>query len=358
MRSPEALFEVRKRSIGFNGTASGSSTTPRIPFSNASDKNVLNATPPIGNRLSPRQIVASLASPSRPFVARQTTPTMPSVAQGGGSVFQHAPTRAVSSSDVDQGPIAQLHPAIRAQYAALLQKKSSEGREPQNVPQARLSSPNQQSTMGLSTLSQPLSTPTPGHIPTVSSDVTQSKVDSRTPSTSGIPDQKPAILMASTRVPSIPPKQTYIPPPRPWETLRKTQPPVQLAQPPPSQYPLSSTATPAAAIPAAFPSPSPSTSTTVPGPFAYDGPGNSRHMASPGLQPSNVSGPLWHEFPQTVPNSNSLGQNSYGQFPYRTHHQSPSHRDYQQLQSNLPQQQYSNQGQPDQQSQGWLPRDL
>ncbi|KAI0384636.1 hypothetical protein F5Y04DRAFT_247438 [Hypomontagnella monticulosa] len=277
MRSPEALFEIRNRSIGFSGASSSSSTAPRIPFSNASNRDAPN-TPSAGSYSSPRQTVASLAATPSPFFAHQATPTAAPIMPGGGSVFQQTSTRAVSSSDVDQGPIAQLHPAIRAQYAAMLQKRGPEIHDPQNATQTRLATPNQLPIIGLPGPLQPPSTPVPGSAPVLKSDFTQPQVDSRTP-TSATSDQKPSTSTASsTRAPSVP-KQTYIPPPRPWETLRKTQTPVQVVQQPPSPYPLPSDAAPAAAIPTA--------SSTVPGPFVYNGAGNPRHVASPGLQPSN-----------------------------------------------------------------------
>lgn len=176
------------------------------------------------------------------------------------------------------------------------------------------------------------------------------------------------------------PKQTYIPPPRPWEALRKTPqtgttpspittgmratPPVAAPTTPVNYTPLPA-GTP---ISTSGPFMNPPSGVTTPDasndlfPYLSDAPGSSFYPSNPGsptaapaqeqapnplltygtglprqppnqgIQPRNVSGPSWQKYPQTVPNSdNSLRPHQLNQPPYHpyqtyTQNQPPSNQ--------------------------------
>ncbi|KAI0882653.1 uncharacterized protein GGS22DRAFT_169996 [Annulohypoxylon maeteangense] len=286
MRSPEALFDIRRRSTGFATSTPSLSPAPRIPFSNGSEnKETHNPVLQSGHHDPSRQAapLPYSASPN-PF----TTPkTSSPITDDSNQQLIYAP----NASDSNQEPIAQLHPAIRAQYAAMLQRSSLEVHLPQSQqtpPEDRPAAPNQQSAPDFSTYSQPPANLT--HMP-VPSD-TQSITDSRIPSHSTLDNKVPSLTNSSSTAMTYAPKQTYIPPPRPWEAIRKTQVTAQPNPQPPNPYSALDAVAPAVPDPPPF--------LNAPGPFMNDGFGNPRHMADPGLQPSNRQSSQSREFVQTL----------------------------------------------------------
>ncbi|KAI1410039.1 hypothetical protein F5Y13DRAFT_168862 [Hypoxylon sp. FL1857] len=252
MRSPEALFDMRRRSTGFSvGTTSLSSTL--IPFGNGiSNKDAPSPSPHIGHYGSPHQAAALPHSASSPYAAQNASPQMAPTVAG------RRPSGAANLSDLNSGHFEQLHPAIRAQYAAVLQARNAEVRSRQNFVKADPAVSDQQPTLMAST------SQTPSDLTPVSS-----STDALTPSISAANQMKTVNVT----------KQTYIPPPRPWEMLRRTQVVYPTAQQSPISYSPSGTPTSGVAVPETIPN--------SPGPFMHDAPGNSRHIASPGLEPSN-----------------------------------------------------------------------
>lgn len=291
MRSPEALFDIRRRSAGFNTGASSLSSTPRIPFSNGSSSSY-----DLNHRASPS---SSYVSPSSFSTVQRTRPSVSSVAPYGQQESQPASMNCANPLDLDQGSVAQLHPAIRAHYAAMLQRTNAEVHTHQPNTGARVASPNQHTTSAAPPSSADPHAASNLHTastPPVNPEFPQRVENNRTsPATM---DQKlPASTTSNSSAKSTPVlRQTYIPPPRPWETLRKMQTPVHPVQQP---QPFNS--------PTLAPAP-PATMPTTSSPFVNGEPVYTRIAASPGLQPSNVSGPFWQKFPQTMPNSNSLTQ--------------------------------------------------
>lgn len=268
MRSPEALFDIRRRSTGFSTSTTSLSSTPRIPFSNGiSNKDAPISSLHISPYNQPRQAAAlpPSASPS-PFTAQKSTPQMsPAIASS-----DQPSIGAANSPDLNQGHFGQLHPAIRAQYAAVLQARNAEVHNHQNGVKAGQATPHQQPTSITSASPQMPSNLTPISTP----------VDTTTPSILATDQQLPLLTdyNSCTKAPNMA-KQTYIPPPRPWEMLRRPQVTSQITQQPPISYSPSGTTISAMTVPTVVPDGS--------GPFVNDESGQTRHIPSPGLEPSN-----------------------------------------------------------------------
>ncbi|KAI1135756.1 hypothetical protein F5Y05DRAFT_393162 [Hypoxylon sp. FL0543] len=266
MRSPEALFDIRRRSTGFSAGQASLSSTPQIPSSNGiSNKDVPSPSPHIGQHRTPRQIAAlPHATCPSPLEAQRPAPQMSPPIVGG---HRHS-MDATSLSDLSQGHFGQLHPAIRAQYAAALQARNAQVHSQHDAAQATLAAPNQQSTPKAPVPLQPPSNLTP--VSTLTDTPTQS-----VPAT----DQKlpPLTDTDSCLKTANPPKQTYVPPPRPWEMLGRTQVPLQNTHESPISYSHSGTTTSARSVPTTISDNGSS--------FVNDASG---HIASPGLEPSNL----------------------------------------------------------------------
>ncbi|KAI1389118.1 uncharacterized protein F4822DRAFT_429731 [Hypoxylon trugodes] len=270
MRSPEALFDIRNRSMGF-GAGSSSQHIPRNPFSNpASNKATPVLTSHLGSISSSRQAATSpsVASPS-PFSAG--APSTP-------PVNQHVMSRAASIPDVHQEPAAQLHPAIRAQYAAILQTRNTDNFQPNANEQA--TTPSQPSAFAtLASLPNHLD-PTTRPTQSPGLEFIQYRDNgSRSASVNDDKNSPPMARAGPTKVPFVPSKQTHIPAPRPWEAIRKPQNPVQSALQIPIQDAPPNGANEAAGNPTTIP--------YAPGSYMSNEYDDSRHMASPGPQPSN-----------------------------------------------------------------------
>ncbi|KAI1805121.1 hypothetical protein F4811DRAFT_517406 [Daldinia bambusicola] len=282
MRSPEALFEIRRRSSGFSSGTPGLSNARQIPFSSGNPRNGTPSPVPFtGNSSSiASSAVAPTSDSPTPFATQKATPPPTYIASNERPEAQQAPSRVADSSYFSEGPITQLHPAIRAQYAALLQSRNFETRNDQTVVQTYQAMSKQQLPSAPLPSSQAPSAPSPTIISSQNPDSSQLKVDSPSPSVAAVTGQKqpsPTNSNGSARTPIQPPRQTYIPPPRPWETLRKSQVPVQPQNS--STDHTFRTATPTIANLALTPNAS--------DPLMNGGSGTPRHIESPGPQPSN-----------------------------------------------------------------------
>ncbi|KAI1214297.1 uncharacterized protein F4807DRAFT_120920 [Annulohypoxylon truncatum] len=287
MRSPEALFDIRRRSTGFAMGTSGLGPAPRIPFSNGfENKDIPNPALHSAHHDPSRQ-AAALPHPASPGPLGAQK-AVPSVTDGRQQPSMFTP----SSSDPNQEPVAQLHPAIRAQYAAMLQRSSLEvhyrPQSQQNPAEDRLITQDKKPAPAVSASSQPFRNLTPTSVP---SD-TQFIADSRMPSLSTTDNKTSSLTNASSTTTSSAPKQTHIPAPRPWEALRKTQVTVQPNEQPSNPYSPSGVVVPAV--------PAPTTTPNAPGPSMDDGSGTLRHMTDPGLQPSNRQPSQPREIVQTL----------------------------------------------------------
>ncbi|KAI8960493.1 hypothetical protein F5Y11DRAFT_264908 [Daldinia sp. FL1419] len=281
MRSPEALFEIRRRSSGFSSGTPGLSSTRQVPFSNGVPNNgTLSPIPYMGNSSSAHSSVAlPISNPSTPSVTQKATfPAAQTTLHGRSEAYQASPR--VMDSYLSDEPVTQLHPAIRAQYAALLQTRNFETHNEQAAPQVQQAVPHQRAPPTPLPFTQATSSPSPTAFSASDLNSPQLKADAPSPPVVPIAGQKQPLSQnpdTPVKTPNLPPKQTYIPPPRPWEALRKLQVPVQ-PQYSPVEYSSRST-TPTTAVPAIAPN--------APGPLTNGGSGNPRHMENPGPQPSN-----------------------------------------------------------------------
>ncbi|KAI3323976.1 hypothetical protein HD806DRAFT_496114 [Xylariaceae sp. AK1471] len=278
LQTPDALFGIRRQSLGLNGTTPGLSSLPQQSVTGASTSANSIDTPlqpqaPITRHNSgapPPSVHTTPVSLSSPFGTHSAPPmgTPPSMAN------ERSNWRSSSISDsnhwddnMDAG--AALHPAIRAHYAAILQNR--------NV-KVENQSDNGAPTQPLAMI-PPLPTVTSSSRP-VSEYATQSKSATPVPPpsipvTSNISQNTVGPASSVKAVPALP-KQTYIPAPRPWETLRKMQAPTQPA------VPQSSPSVPTSTSPALM-TPSPQALTVC------SQPDISRHLPNPGVQTNRVA---------------------------------------------------------------------
>ncbi|KAI1266279.1 hypothetical protein F5Y18DRAFT_382971 [Xylariaceae sp. FL1019] len=293
MQTPDALFALRRQSTGPNGTTSGLSAASQnydgnTQFSVESDSFQTQLSPsaalnsgrlvslPLGYNPSRNQAFSpSTAAPMSRGLSNERKPSFGSSYHWDGN------------SDASPG----LHPAIRARYASMLQRQDLKTEEPfgnsnilgneqpalKIVPVITSRMPNSVSP----------STPIQHVTPTVPPQASVSRsmsVHTTSSSKSSTPIPPPLIPSSSGPVGSVSaklnavvPKQTHIPAPRPWETLRKVSLPTphSASRPAPSTpvvvSPMGPTATPS------MPSPSPYLPAEV-----------SKRPPTPGMQPSHV----------------------------------------------------------------------
>ncbi|KAI1110969.1 hypothetical protein F5Y14DRAFT_334961 [Nemania sp. NC0429] len=330
MRTPDALFGVRRSSVGFDKLNPGLSSKPHhfaastVPSTGASNNVAVETQSPVmyHHPIALPTTVHSAAAPSAMTSETQSVP--PPAAQP--PMMKEQPnwcsSSAGASNQWDAGAnTAALHPAIRAHYAALLQSNNvkAEG-------QPDTSGTGQTLTMfspSPPAASAPLNMTAP---PTTASAAPRlpstSRVSSfapgqavQTKSTTPIPPPPvPAVVpapqstaMSISSVKSVPavPKKTFIPAPRPWEALRKSQASAQPAMAQPSAATLSFTP--------------PSSVVMTPRPVlpTYGQPESSRHPPTPGFQPNHVvSGSFRHFVPPTMPNSDRFNLPVVGCPPY------------------------------------------
>ncbi|KAH9885966.1 hypothetical protein F4778DRAFT_759867 [Xylariomycetidae sp. FL2044] len=285
LSSPNAFYSIRQ-SLGLGGGTSGLSAVPQTP----SNSTAMYPSSP-GSYSSkaglPRPAHASPASGYSspiPFTGKATSPSMtPSTPRQ--SEQHRLSSTSIGSWNANQGAGAQLHPAIRAHYAAMLQSQTdkiqdqSRGAQGQRlgadlgpVVSAALTAPKSPLTA--------LPTPSLDGAQTASLPMTSASTGS-SPSAYSTPAPKPANVVtgqASTKPPG-PPKQTYVPPPRPWELLQKMQQPVSHHTP--------RRETLVATTPTTTPATGAGMATPASGATMHQGPDFSRHLSNLGPQPSH-----------------------------------------------------------------------
>lgn len=337
MKSPDTILGYPKQSPDVNGKT----PLPSIK------RNPSSASNGMRNSMDHSPYAPRFETPTQSTQPAATTPVIQSPIipmPSGSNILQTA-----SGPYDPDSVLTKLHPAIRAQYAAMLQRK--QGQSPQQTPDRRQSQsqghegnsassaspktclPHSPQTTDLNYDSAPArpvdqnqsrtqhvrlvepphqdpqhSYPAVRHLPQAhlgngshmvqpelqtSSDCAQHQVVGTHPTPSAGPrpqtpteetqQQSPTLFQRSeattpTHSRQAAPKQTPVPPPRPWEQLQRTT-PIKTMPPPPVQ-PLATT--------------------------MDAGSGPSQLAYNQGAQPTNVSGPFWQTPPQTMPNSNSL----------------------------------------------------
>ncbi|KAK6070949.1 DNA damage-responsive transcriptional repressor RPH1 (JmjC domain-containing protein) [Seiridium cupressi] len=328
MKTPDALFGCKKQSPEINGN----STLPSIPqYPNNPNGGSAN-----GTHKSPYGSGFSTPAHSTPQVSStQAAPSPATPTPSRSNILQTA----TGPYDPDS-VLTKLHPAIRAQYAAMLQRKQAQGQQhtatqTQNQASLQQESPAppalsrnpfmQQSPPNMDTGSVPvpqrteydnhsrhgMTPPQPqSQPPHLVAHQVQEAYSGSSPSQNtsfhhasspGVVQNQQHTLVEPPRsepsTPAVParpaaPKQTPVPPPRPWERLQRTLPSAATAAPPPAPVRPVETTTPA-------------------------GPGALQPMTNAGPQPNNVSGPFWQTISQAMPNSNSLSpQPSFDPFQF------------------------------------------
>lgn len=337
MKTPDALFGYKKQSPELRA----STTLPIFPGhtsdSSAGSTGSFNHSPNAASISTPAHI-----APSIPVTEAARFPATPS--PGGPSILQTA-----SGPYDPDSVLTKLHPAIRAQYAAMLQRKQATGQQhtpqlppdssnlrhnpqatPSTVPSiAQTPSGQQQSLLTTNTGGGAIS---PRHVeenhsqtyvpqPQSQSQNSYPMVQQMQQAPAGNPQvhsggsncaltvtpisraptgqngqqgpgpaARPEPSTPTTQPRPTAPKQTPVPPPRPWEQLQRSV-PNNTMPPPPSMQPLGS--------------------------ISNTGPGSSQPGSDQGPLPSNVSGPFWQTHSQTMPNSNSLSpQPSFDPFQF------------------------------------------
>ncbi|KAI0450386.1 hypothetical protein F5B21DRAFT_437679 [Xylaria acuta] len=301
MRTPDALFGVRRQSIGLNGTNPGLPSNPHtpvtgaLPLANASDGVALPSHSPVAHHTSSVTPVA-VNGTRVPLPSPTETQSAPPLAAQPSMAKEPFSWRSNSvggsdhwDSNVSAG--AALHPAIRAHYAAMLQNRNVKvethpdtGSTAQTLDMIPPLPTTPSTHPNLGTPPAP-ATPAPGLPPATPFGQFASGQARQPKSTTPIPPpsvpvsssapQRTATPASSAKTAPAVPKQTHIPAPRPWEALRKMQ--TTPAQPASAQ-----------SIPAAT---TPTPALMTPSPQALPGYGQSegaRHFPHPGIQPNHV----------------------------------------------------------------------
>lgn len=323
MKSPDTILGHQKQSPETKGNVPLSSIPQRSSSTGNALANPLRPSPPAPDFDTSMQLTQAEVLAQNTHVRASPSSNRPNILQTASGPY-----------DPDS-VLTKLHPAIRAQYAAMLQRK--QGQSPQQTPEQLRSQPQTQqsphstASNGISSPVQPTyenhaqhvphaqvpyqlsqqsyatgqnisqtplshngSLPMVQHMQQTSSGDSQGEVDgnhqdtatrvrSQTPQDRIKRDSPSTSQQFETTTPpqirQVPHKQTPVPPPRPWEQLQRTTP--TKTMPPPAQVqPL----------------------TTTPN----GAPVSSQSAYNQGPQPTNVSGPFWQTHPQTMPNSNSL----------------------------------------------------
>ncbi|KAI2622598.1 hypothetical protein GGS21DRAFT_534568 [Xylaria nigripes] len=262
MRTPGALFDIQRKTIGLNATNTGLSSISHQPAT--------GTPPPASNSDASPQCqshgiyhtatvmpatVRATALPSTSAFGAQSTPLsvspLPVVREPSN---RHSCS--VSDSNPEEVHVntgAALHPAIRTHYAAMLDSwdvklntlsDTDRKIQPSSLPRTSMAPSN-------STTPRGSATPAPGLPSTPQSSRPVSRQAFKSKSTTPIPPPSVPIVShalqavpgspSSVKAASGPPKRTHIPAPRPWETLRKMRTPAQPAMT--QSSPLTSTAT-------------------------------------------------------------------------------------------------------------------
>lgn len=330
MKSPDALFSYSKPSPRSAGTVAAQPPPPRYT-------SIPNEGPMVAvDRLSHTPSHGAPARQPGPAVGvpDQAAPSPQTPISGGSNILQTA-----SGPYDPDSVLTKLHPAIRAQYAAMLQRKQAQeqSQAPALAQDHAQNSPYVNSTVhtpfvpqesiqnnrssSISSLPRPpyeeqlqyygQVQPSPvQHTPQMDGRVYRHDAfDPHHTSSQGmsvepprhqmeqqqtpIPERRPEPVTPVVQPRPVPSKVTPVPPPRPWEQLQRSVPKAS------------------AASPAPLPFTTPTMATAETDPKVLDA------IPDHGPQPSNVSGSLWHTFPQTMPNRNSLSpQSSFDPFQF------------------------------------------
>ncbi|KAK5631454.1 hypothetical protein RRF57_007168 [Xylaria bambusicola] len=300
MRSPDALYNIPRQSLGLNGVSPGMSSTLQkavasvLPPASTSDNSALQSQSPAAPN---EQIAQSIpfVNPAAPLASLSGLQSPPPPAGQDTRIDNPSnwPSGLTNQWDDNVSTGAALHPAIRTHYAAMLSNRNVKMEHQvdsgsTNQPLAMIPPlPTASSAPPNIPLSVPV-TPTPA-LPSESPTCQSApKLTAQPKSTTPIPPptlpvaprgpQSASGLAAFAKATPTIPKKTHIPAPRPWETLRKTQ--LPSAQPTMTQPspPVSMVATP---------NPAPMT----PSPHmlpAYSLSENSRHLPQAGCQLNHV----------------------------------------------------------------------
>ncbi|KAI8634498.1 hypothetical protein F5Y19DRAFT_413682 [Xylariaceae sp. FL1651] len=295
MRTPDALFGIRKQSIGLNSTTPGVSSIPHqsVAGTSAPINKFNDALPDSKSRAShqsssitPVSVCITSTSLPSPFGPQSTPPIAePSVIRESSG--WHSSSFSESNHwDVNIDAGASLHPAIRAHYAAMLQNRNVKmesqletGATGQSLATISPSPVVSSTSPNSATLTEAIPQVSPFNQPVSGNRIYSPKSATPIPAphipiTASTSQNMPG-LISSAKIPSATPKQTYIPPPRPWENLQKMRSSTQQS-------------TPHSSIPVtAGTSPALMTSVTQSQPI-YSLPEVSRHLPIPGIQPSHV----------------------------------------------------------------------
>ncbi|KAI0099297.1 hypothetical protein GGR51DRAFT_535561 [Nemania sp. FL0031] len=301
MRTPDALFGVRRQSMGLNRTSSGLPSVPHNPTpanltsASALSDVVLSSQTPVIHQ-SPTVQPVTVHTPVASSTLSPGTQSAPPLAVQLPIAKEPCNWRSTTASNSNHwatgaNASATLHPAIRAHYAAMLQSQNVKVES-----QSEISSTTQPLSMIPSRPIVPSARPNFSALPAPATPVSASSLSPvnqavtrqpiQTKSTTPIPPppipisnapQTTATPVSSVKTTPAVPKQTYIPAPRPWETLRKSQAPAQptVAQSPAPTPPFTA----------------PSSTLMMPSPRAlpiYSQPNNSGHLPSSGFQSNHV----------------------------------------------------------------------
>ncbi|KAI1129881.1 hypothetical protein F5Y10DRAFT_237475 [Nemania abortiva] len=303
MRTPDALFGVRRQSMGSNKTNPGLSSIPHnsaiaaLPSASALNDAAPPSQAPVIHHVSTARpaIVHATAIPSTTPSGTQSAPPLASQPpmMKEPSIWRSNSVSDSNHWDSSTNASAALHPAIRAHYAAMLQSQNVKVESPSdsgntNQPLAIIPSRPIASTVPTNFIA-PATPTTPASGSSSVSPITQylARQPIQTKSTTPIPPPPVPVSttsqITSTHVhsakvatPAVP-KQTYIPAPRPWEALRKTQTPAQptIAQlPAAAPHPITQTSVPMTPSSQALP--------------VYCQPESSKQLPSSGLQSNHV----------------------------------------------------------------------
>lgn len=360
MKTPDALFGVKPQPAAL----SGSSNMPpisRYPANNSvGSVNSSSPSPYSAAYTRPGQSTASTASPYSPG------------SQGAQSVQSYSSSAAPGSYSLQtaSGPydpssvLTKLHPAIRAQYAAMLQRTNSHLQaqtqaqaHPQapsqppsqpSQPRPRAQPPNHSPTyqaphfMGQAQVQrspqwpqQPVSgIPQPHHMSQPMAHQAKAQAQAQTqPQPQSYPHQPQvhAFSFQNTSIKTPGPQKSAVqslqnssntaqsPQTTSTQASQIHQPtPKRTFVPPPRPWEQLQRAGQSSSVPP----PAPMVPHGVLGGSVNKGPGPSQPIPE-GPQPSNVSGPFWQKLPQkTMPNSNSLSQQpGHNPFQYNNSHQ-------------------------------------
>lgn len=330
MKSPDALFSYSKPSPRSAGTVAAQPPPPHYTSNPNEGPMVavdrLSHTPSHG--APGRQPGPAVGAPD------QAAPSPQTPMSGGSNILQTA-----SGPYDPDSVLTKLHPAIRAQYAAMLQRKQAQEQlqAPALAQDHAQNSPYVNSTVqtpfvpqesiqnnrssSISSIPRPpyeeqlqyygQVQPSPvQHTPQMDGRVYRhGAFDPHHTSSQGmsvepprqqmeqqqtpIPERRPEPVTPVVQPRPVPSKVTPVPPPRPWEQLQRSVPKAS------------------AASPAPLPVTTPTMATAETDSKVSDA------IPDQGPQPNNVSGSLWHTFPQTMPNRNSLSpQSSFDPFQF------------------------------------------